>query len=80
LSKLWLTYRVNRVNLELAPNNPGAGNQSGVFVVRDTGAAALPYPLGATALINRYSTLKDVKLVAPARKAALAQAYGGLML
>jgi len=81
LSDLWLTYRVNRVSCELTPNNPGAGNQSGVFVVRDTGSTQVPYPVPATdSIINRYSTLKDVRLVAPAKKASMTMDYQGLLM
>jgi len=76
LSDLWLTYRINRVSCELTPNNPGAGNQSGVFVVRDTGSDQVPYPISASdSIVNRYSTLKDVNLVAPCRKASMSQNY-----
>ena len=57
-----MTYRLNKVELELIPNNPGAGNQSGVFCVRDTGGTNLPYSLGAESVVNFYSRLKDVKL------------------
>lgn len=48
LSNLWLTYRLDKVTVELTPNNPGAGNQSGVFVVRDSGGAPVPFPLTPT--------------------------------
>jgi hypothetical protein len=64
LANLWLTYRLDRVTLEFVPNNPGAGNQSGVVAVRDVGAEPVPYPISSTSpdptLI--YSRLRDAQL------------------
>jgi hypothetical protein len=71
LSQLWLTYRLDRVTLELVPNNPGAGNQSGVFVVRDVGGEPIPYSFANESPVNFYSRLKDVKLMPNTRCARI---------
>ena len=52
-----------------------------MFVVRDTGSDQVPYPINAQdSIINRYSTLKDVKLVEACKKAAMTQNYQGLLM
>lgn len=80
LAELWLTYRLDKVTLEFVPNNPGAGNQSSVFCVRDTGGAAVPYPINGAEFINYYSRLKDVKLGPNTRRTKMSQNYRGLMM
>jgi len=59
---LWLTYRLDRVVVEFVPNNPGAGNQSGVIAVRDVGAEPVPYGFTQGNPTIFYSRLKDAKL------------------
>jgi len=80
LSELWLTYRLDKITLELVPNNPGAGNQSGVFAVRDTGGRQIPYDFNlGESPITFYSRLKDVKLCPNTRTCRMAQDYRGVM-
>lgn len=57
--------------MELVPNNPGAGNQSGVFAVRDTGGEPVPYEFGTESPISFYGRLKDARLIPNNRTARL---------
>jgi len=80
LAELWLTYRLDKIELEFIPNNPGAGNQSSVFCVRDAGGAAVPYPINGAEFIDYYSRLKDVKLGPNTRRTKMTQSYRGLLM
>jgi len=71
---------LDRVTCEFVPNNPGAGNQSGVIAVRDVGAEPVPYPVAGVSPILLYSRLKDARLFPNTKNVRMSQDYKGLMM